>query len=301
MSCPSANTTTGNTDTQYFSFAIPIISSLFALSESHFPTYATSDDLRLHFVFDTQINAFYIPTVANSTVTVTVLNPELVVDFIELEPSVIQAMSSAYSGGDIVLHANTYHNYETTITSGTTGTLDTILFSKVMSAKAIFTSFRNLAVTGVQAGFTQSSRLNPFLGALSSWNINAGGIRIPQRPIQSYKANDVSEFFAELQKSLHALFDTKMNGQLARDCYTSTTAPTVSDLPVTRGFLAGINLDMLKGSSDHILSGLDLSKVTTYLEANLSTAISGLVTVKSFILHDTLIVIDALGNVTSKY
>eukprot|EP00952_Eustigmatos_sp_NYUAD-ZCMA_P013458 53371-Eustigmatos_ZCMA.PRE.1 len=49
MSCPSASTTTGNTNTQYFTFAIPIISSLFALSESHFPTYAVNDDLRLDF------------------------------------------------------------------------------------------------------------------------------------------------------------------------------------------------------------------------------------------------------------
>lgn len=283
-------------------FCVPLLSSLFQLQESYFPLYACADDFRIEIVLDTQVNAFVVPATANITATVcTIVNPEIHVDYVQLEPSVIEQMKSVYAGRDLVLHGSSWHTYENTIPDTTSGTYNSVLPCKAMSAKALLATFRTLGTTGVAAGFTQSSRTNPFLGALSTWNLNVGGMRFPQRPITVSRAGDVSEFFAEAQKSFHALNDLQMSGSINRTGYTSATTVGAGDAPRTRAFFVGLNLNQLRGQNDSILSGMDLSKCTSMHEANFVTAIAGMQTLNSFVFHDMLLVIDQNGMVTSKW
>lgn len=293
----AAGTVTNNTI-----FCIPLISGLFQLQESYFPLYACSDDFRLEIVLDTQVNAFVIPGTAGITsTTCTIINPEVHVDFIQIEPSVIEQMQSVYAGRDLVLHGSSYHTYETTIPDATSGTYNSVLPCKAMSAKALLSTFRTLGTTAVPQGFTQSARTNPFIGALSTWNLNVGGIRCPQRPITASRAGDVSEFFAEAQKSYHALNDLQMTGSINRTGYTSATTVAVGDAPRNRAFFLGLNLNQLRGQNDSILSGMDLSKATSMHEANFVTAIAGMQTLDTFVFHDVLFVVDSNGMVTSKW
>jgi hypothetical protein len=56
----------------------------------------------------------------------------------------------------------------------------------------------------------------------------------------------------------------------------------------------------VRNADDVVLSGLDLSKVSSYLEANFTTAVTGDQTVDTFVYHDMLIVIDQNGIVSAK-
>lgn len=296
----SATVTDGNTGTTSFEFSIPILSSVFALSEKYFPAYLCSSDFKVVITLNSQAHAFVIPVVNNSTVVCKILNPQIKIDYIELDPSAIQQMNSVFSGGEVVLHSSSYRNYTTTIADATSGSWNAILPAKQMSCKAIFTIFRTIGTTGVAAGYTQSSRTNPFTGASSWFAYQIGGERYPQKPLQSNVSSGVSEFHSELSKALHAYGDLQMNGVLSRQCYTSASTVAANNLPSIRGFAIGLNTSQVRGADDVILSGLDLSKVTTYLEANFTTAIAGQQTVDTYLYHDMLIVIDQNGNVSSK-
>lgn len=298
---PSVLMANGDTNTTNFNFAIPLITPITSGCSKYLPVYALEDDIRVEVILDTQANAFVIPTVANSSVACTILNPAIVVDYIELESGAMEQIKSLYAGRDLVLHCEDWHTYETTIADTTTGSWNTILPSKLMSAKCALFAFRRLGITGVAAGYTLSSRSNPFTGASSTFNLNIGGNRVPQRPITVNIASDIVEFYAELKKSYHAFNHIEFSGDLPHSCYTSTYNPAVGDLPSIRGFLAGINLDSLRGQSDVLLSGTDLSKVTTYIEANFTTGIAGLHTLDTFVKHDSLLVIDPNGKMTSKF
>jgi hypothetical protein len=289
---------------QYYTLCIPLLSSLFGLSEKHFPLYAcSSDDIRIEVQFDTAVNAFVIPTIANITSqTPTIFSPTIVVDYIEVDDMAMGQIKSLYAGRDLVVHSTSFHTYESTITAQTSGSYTQIIPSKVMSAKNILFTWRNLGTTAVSAGYTQSSRLNPFLGALSTFNINLGGLRVPNKPITVNKASDVSQFFAELQKSFHGFGDLRLGSGLGNTGYTSKTTPAVGDAPYLCSFVAGINLDQFRGQSDVLLSGYDMSKVTTYYEANFVTATpNAITTCDAFVHHDVLLIIDANGSLTVKF
>lgn len=299
----AATVTASTTTVQNYTLCVPIISSLFTLSEKYFPIYAcSSDDIRVEIQFDTQVNAFVASGTNITSQTATIFNPTIVVDYIEVDDMAMGQIQSLYSGRDLVVHSTSFHTYESTIASTTSGSFTQIIPSKVMSAKNMLFTWRNLPTTAVAAGFTQSARLNPFLGALSTFNLNLGGLRVPNKPITVQKASDVSQFFAELQKAFHGFGDLRLGSLLSNTGYTSLTDPAVTDAPQTVSFLAGINLDQFRGQSDVLLSGMDLSKITTYYEANYITATANeIVTVDAFVHHDVLLIIDANGSLTVKF
>jgi hypothetical protein len=292
----------GNSTTFYRNFSIPIISGLFSTSEKYFPLYATSsDDIRIVLKLDTQVNAFVIPDVNNSTVTCNIVSPEIVVDLIELDSEAMGQVAGLYAGRDLVLHTTTYHCYESTIISGTSGQYTGVLPSKVMSAKNAIAVWRKSGTTGVQEGYSLSSFTNPFTGINSSFGLNVGGMRVPIRPIPVARASDVSSFFAELQKAFHGLHDLRLAGNLPYRTYVSSESVAVGDAPSVRGFIAGVNLDALHGQTDLLLSGTDFSKVSVYNEAYFTTAIDGNQLQDVFVYHDQLIKISPNGIIERIY
>lgn len=289
VSISNATTTDGNTTTKSFTFCVPIFSGLFQLSEKYIPLYAMSgDSIRLELLLDTQVNALRIPTVANSTVSYTIGSPELIVDFVEIDSSAMGAIESLYAGRDIVLHSSSYRTYEATIANGTSGQYQLILPSKLMSVKSLTSVHRTSAVQA-QAGYTLSTFSNIFYGGNSTWNISLSGRRLPSKPITVRVDGDVSQFFAELEKSNHALGFTDMNGCLTFSGYASNTNLGVGATPNASAFIVGLNLSSIQNSEDSILSGVDLSKETAYLEYNIATDLTDNVLVNSFAYHDILL------------
>lgn len=295
--------TSGTSTTSLQTFSIPLISPITSGIDKYLPIYALNDDIRIEIILDTQINSYHATTASSSfSSSYAMLNPSLIVDYLEIDEMAINQMKSIYAGRDLVLHAEDWHTYETTVASSTTGQWNTILPCKVMSAKMALFNWRRLGTTGAtQAGFALSSRTNPFTGAGSTFNLNIGGNRVPQRPITVNVASGITEFFTELKKAQHALNHVEFTGNMSTLGYTSSETVAVGDFPNQRAFVAGINLDTLRGQSDVLLSGTDLSKVTTYIEANYVTNIVGDQTLNTFVKHDTLLVIDPNGTLVSKF
>lgn len=301
----SSSVTASTTTTFYQTFAVPLISgTVGTLAEKYLPLFAcTSDDFRIEITLESQVNAFVASSPTNfGSATVTIVQPEIIMDFIEFESSAVEQIKSLYAGRDLVLHSSSFHNYKNTIIDATSGSYQSIIPSKVMSANAMFAVWRRTGVTGVAAGYSLSSFTNPLIAQNSYLRLNVGGVPVPQgKPLTTSRANDVSSYFAELQKGLHGLNDLRIAGTLPMTTYLSGYNVAVGEAPNTHGFIAGINLAQLHGASDTILSGSDLSKVTTYLEQYYTQAITGNQLLDVWIQHDILILVSPEGLVTVKF
>lgn len=296
------NTTTGTVT--YGTVCIPLLTSVFNLAEKYFPAFACSDDLRVELVLSTTVQSAVIPALANWTInSVRIINPQIFLDYISVEDdSAMAQIASAYGGNQIVIQSTTWHNYETTIPSGTTSNFQTVLPSKVMSARYYLGVFRQLTISNVQAGYTLSAFSNPFSTATSNFGLSLGGVLVPQKPLTADLTGDTSQFFASLQQAYHAMGALICNGQLTKTGYASTDALlVVTDLPAVRAFQVGIPLDTLRQNTDVMLSGVNLSGVTSYVNCNFGLATTGIYTLDSFVYHDILIVVNPDGTVVSKF
>jgi len=297
-----ANGATGTV--QYGTVSIPLNLALFNLSDKYTPCGMMSDDVRLEIVLETTIASAVIPALANWTNnSVRIINPTIYLDYITVEDD--QAMAqivSSYGGEQIVLQSTTFHNYETTIPSGTSTNYTAILPCKAMSARYYLGVFRQLTISNVQAGYTNSAFSNPFRTSTSNFSLSLGGVLVPQSPITALCTGDVSQFFAYLQQAYHAMGALVCNGQLTRTGYQSTDALlVVTDLPAVRAFQVGIPLDTLRQNTDVMLSGVNLSGITSYTNMNFGLATTGLYTFDSFVCHDILFVINPDGTMVSKW
>lgn len=297
--------------TLYYNFCVPILSSIFCLSNSLFPSALLNDDIRLDFVLEPQNTAFVQTGTATNVASsvVKVYNPELSLDYIDVEPTAMEAILNTFRGHDCMLSSTSYHLYETQLQQNVAGGWNSILPCKVMSAKAYFAVFRDLGTTANPSNpgyWTLASRINPFYYKLSSFNLNIGGTRYPQRPITTTQDANIEEYAVETQKAFHSLWDTQYSGSINRIGYISNNYSTATvipyELPCYRAFMIGINLDNFKNQTDTMYTGIDLSKVSTYMEGNIGGVATPVTsTVSSFVLHDIILHIDPYGNLSSKY
>lgn len=279
-----------------YTFCIPLIHPLFTLSEKYFPSYALSDDIRIEITFETAIQALV------SSTAFLVKNPEIIVDYLQFDEQVFGLIKETYAGRDLIIPAQDYHFYASSIAS-TTGNISQIIPAKMKSARAFFFSFRP-AETQVTGSYTLSSRLNPFFTAGDQFNLNIGGQRVPQKPITTRVTSNFAEWFASTQGALHAFNALEMNGSIPRSYYN--VAPIAGSAVTTsaykNGFALGLNLDQLRGQNQTQNSGLSLANVTTYYEGTIATAAlktggaAQSITVDAYLLHDVLYIIGADGN-----
>lgn len=280
-----------------YTWSIPLITPISTLSEKYFPMFALSDDIRVDITWSSAVNALVTST------NFVISNPEICVQYIEFDSAVIDLIRQTYKGRDLVIPAQSYRTYTSTIPSGTSGNFSAIVPCKLASARAMFFSFRP-AQTQIAGSYAISSRVNPFYSANDSFNLNIGGNKYPQTPIKTKVAGLASDFYAHTQTALHAFNNLDMNGNLNRTYYNSSASQTghaSGTSAFTNGFVVGIGLDTITGNSDSLNSGLNLSQVTSYYEAYtgapcVTTAgANENVSVSTFVLHDVLFVIDSNG------
>lgn len=298
-----------NSDTRV-SFSIPILSCLTML-DKFLPTFALQDDIRLEFQLGSVVTSFVSASVADLTITVE--NPEMVCDYLFMDPATLAQVQSFYAGRDLVLHTTSYHAYSSTIPQGASGNIQQIIPSKLVSAKYLLGVFRPSIHTQNQAAYSLSSRVCPFYSVNDKFSLNIGGINVPNHGIQTYAANSLDMFFTELQKALHALGVDAHNGSLTRSYYNVNTA-AFGDAPAPadgassyrNGFILGVNLDAVIKASDIVMSGTDLSRVTTYAQyrigagSNAALGAAGIATT-FFINHDQLLVVGQDGSMSTRF
>lgn len=305
----------GNPSTTKWSFSIPIISCLFALSEKFLPTYALSDDIRIEFQLGSIPQCFRWSHDPAADISVFIDSPEIVCDYLFLQPETMSAIQNFYQGRDLVLHTSSYHTYQTTLPANSTGLISQLLPSKVVSAKMLLSCFRPSAHVTSPTAYSLSSRVNPMWSRNDRFQLNVGGVLIPQHGLQIYNDYNAEMFFSELQKAFHAWGVMASDGNLTTDYYNVSTgafgaaypAPADGANSYRNGFLLGINLDSVVKNSDQVMSGLDLSRVTTYKNYRINTAMDAAmgaagIVVHDFILHDQLLVIEtATGGMTARF
>ena len=291
-----------------YTFCIPILHPFFTMSERYFPAFALSDDTRVEFTWSSVAEAL----VASTGFTIT--NPEIVVDYIEFDSAVMPMIQQTYSGSELVFPAQDYHYYASQIAAGTAGNISQIIAAKQQSARMMLFAFRP-AETQAAAGYSVSSRVNPFYSVGDQFNLNIGGMKTPQHPLRTRIAANHAEWMASTQTALHAMNSLDMNGSLNRTYYGKTSARlghSVGATSYTNGFVLGLNLDSLRGQNQTQNSGISLANVTTYYEGYIgtgpvtSTQTNGVDTPESmsvdcFLLHDCLYVIDSNGQMSVKW
>lgn len=292
-------------------FCIPILSALFALSEKVWPAYAFQDDTRFEIQLQTVAQALFCSAnpAANNGTTLTVSNPEIVVDYLHMTPESMAQIQSFYANSDLVLHATSYRSYQSTLAQASTGNIQTILPAKLVSVKALYQTFRPQAHTTAYNAYSLSSRVCPFSSSTDRFSVNCGGESVPQHGIQTYIANNFDMFFMELQKSFHALNIMAIDGSLTRTMYNvnaqafgAKPAPSDTTESYQNGFLLGVNMDSVIRSSELVLSGRDVSKITTYLEYRLSApGPAYALTVNTFLYHDILFIVGQDGSCTARF
>jgi hypothetical protein len=292
-----AVTVSANPTTSY-TFCIPLLHPMFSMSEKYWPAFAMSDDTRLEVTWATAVEALVTCT------GYSISNPEIVVDFIELDSSVFPLIEQTYAGRDLIIPAQDYRHYSSQIASGTSGNISQIIPAKQQSARAFFFSFRPQE-TQVAAGYTVSSRVCPFYSINDSFNLNIGGMKVPPHPIRTRVAGNLSEWFASTQTALHAFNSIEMDGCLNRTYYQAIATQAGHQNGANsyqNGWALGINLDTLRGQSQTQNSGINLSGVTTYYEGyigteakNVAAAADEAYSVDAYLLFDVMFVIDQAG------
>ena len=286
-----------------YTFCIPLLHPIFTLSEKYWPCFAMSDDTRLEITWASVTEALV------SSTNYTISNPEIIVDFIELDSSVFPLIEQTYSGRDLIIPAQDYRHYSSQIASGTSGNISQIIPAKQQSARAFWFSFRP-AETQVTAGYAVSSRVCPFYSVNYSFNLNIGGMKVPPHPIRTRVASELSEWFASTQTALHAFNALEMNGSINRTYYqavsTQTGHQTGAD-SYRNAYALGINLDTLRGQSQTQNSGINLSSVSTYYEGYIGTApvtsanAAESYSVDAYLLFDIMLVVDSSGLVSVRF
>lgn len=288
-----------------YTFCISLLHPWFAMSEKYIPVFAmSSDDTRLELTWQTAIKAL----VGAGTQTYTVSNPEIIVDYIEFDSSVMPLIQQTYAGRDLIFPSQSYHHYASTI-SATAGSKQAIIPAKQSSCRAFFFAFRP-AETQTSAAYTLSSRANPFWAAGDYFNLNVGGAKIPAHPITTRVSGEFSEWYASTQCALHAMNALEMDGSINRTYYNVwevQNARQVTAASYRNAFALGVNLDSLRGQSTTSNSGVSLSNLTCYWEGYNGTApknsgdAAETVTVDAYLLHDVLYVVDANGMVSVRW
>jgi hypothetical protein len=284
-----------------YSFCLPILHPMFTMSEKYFPSFACADDTRIEITWS---------SVRDALVTCTdyeISNPEIVVDMIEMGEEVFPLIQQTYAGRDLIIPAQDYRYYSSTISKDTQGNISQIIPAKQRSVRAMFFGFRS-GTTQATDGYSTGSRANPFWTAGDTFSLNIGGMRVPNKPLTTVVSNEFAPYFASTQSALHALNSLEVNGALHATYYNKSlrnggySATTNS---FSNGFLIGVNLDSLRGQGETSNSGTDLSSVTTYWEGYMASAptepaanTTTTVTVDTHVLYDCLFVVGQDGNVS---
>lgn len=294
------------TDGSSYTFCIPLLHPIFTLSEKMWPAFALSDDTRLEITWNSIVNAL----VGAGVTGLTIKNPEILVDFIEFDSAVFPMIQQTYSGSELIIPAQDYHYYASMINAGVSTNISQIIPAKAQSCRALWFAFRP-AETQAAAAYSVSSRVNPFYTAGDQFNLNIGGMKVPQHPIRTRVAGNHAEWFASTQTALHAFNSLDMNGALNRTYYGATTArygKQITGDSYKNGFCLGVNLDSLNRQNQTQNSGISLANVTTYYEGYIGAAAKTSaanadqnVNVDCFLLHDVLYVVAADGTMSVRW
>lgn len=260
---------TASATKQEATFAIPLLSSMFLLSEKLFPIGMLNSDLRLDLYFETfskcfkATNAAYTAGADVVATGYTLSDLELVCDIIELDQPLMSMNTPVY------IHSTQYKNYTSQFAAATTGYQSVLIPHRSLSVKSIIFSSSPSTAYAANDGIDRFVRYLPCGSTNINLSFNVGGQRVPSRPITHVCA----ELYAEVQKSIHSYSDNLNNGSITTDEFISyNVIPAATDYSNSykkKGLIA-YDFDQFSKKSGTILCGTNMSGINTFIEFNVS-------------------------------
>lgn len=312
----SVGTATGTTCTvinEQNTYCVPLLSGLLGIGSSGkmVPLYAINDVLRLEILLENQAQAFCqigtFPT--NAQPSYSVINAELQMQFIELEPEGMSLVNStAPSSSPMFIVGNSFRHYVQTIKNGTTGQFSCLVPSKLASLKALHILFRRNTEVNSSTSYSLSSRINPNLDYIV---LKISGTQIPQKPITLQGVNTTGGFaesLIELRKCFGGLlstdkadllFSTNYNVAISTNNGTGVFSLKTDSLSYQNAFASAIDLELFN-SKETSINGLNCLQDSLYMETNIASDPGADITVDFFASFDNLYIIDQTGYVSSR-
>lgn len=242
---------------------------------------------RIQLTMESVQNAFQLSTtVANQISNYTITNMELCYDIITFNPQVDQAIS-ARGNGFITIKSQSYSSAGSTLSIGSSGSLEFVFNQRVASLKSVFchlsgsdsTVFRNTMFDSIDA--TSSNGAYSFMIA---------GQQYPPRELSTIlnKAGISMELSQAFGPS-HDLLSSNFSIAPVEFNYTNTGAATTQT--VMGKFYIGVNTEKLSSNSV-LLSGISTQLSAISVRLSLSTATTRQQVIQLICLYDALLQID---------
>ena len=181
-------------------FALPLaLSGVLGSGCSKYLPVQKVNDLRLELVLETVINS-----VVGTSPNWQILQPQLVLQYVEIEPHMAAELERA-TGGRYLVSTTSWRNYSSVLSTASR-TADSILIpARYSSLRTLLSVWRNNTNISDGTKYNQIARVNPFYGGTSGltssiqWSI--GSVLVPQSPLRFGTA----ETFLATQQAFHQL------------------------------------------------------------------------------------------------
>lgn len=233
-----------------------------------------------------------------SSIAWTISNVELHVPVLRMSAEFNNSFRQLLASGlPINWHSQSFHNVQTNVASGTTGSTTLTMATRKRSVKSVITIFRKSADLTDDNVDSVSARKT--LG-ISEYNYTIGGLKMPSKNV-AVSTTDLGEVYANLVGCLSNLGNIYSATGMNRDTFylADDTAVTASKVAYA--------LDLEAYGHSDVQSGKNLANqgLPLVFEANLGSstanqASSADVLVDCYLLHDVVYSLDGVsGNITA--
>jgi len=246
--------------------------------------------VRIQLTLDSLANMFTTTTAVPTAFALT--NVELCYDLIDFgigTENVVRSM-----GEKIYIKSASYACSNSTLASGSSGTIDMLFNTRLSSVKSLFASF----------GGTSSASLNK---AYDSYDVTSnsgdycfsvGGLQYPARAIST--VNNKAGAYMELKQAIGGVHSSQTNnfGISSAEFAVVGNATTSYKIPAKSWF--GVNLEKLS-TNGALLTGLSTQSAPVGLRINTSTATAQSHNIAVIAMYDALVEVDTISkNATVK-
>jgi hypothetical protein len=260
-------------------YAIPLLSGIIGCMQSKYlPTGDMSaGDLRVEITLTNNNNGIVVSQEASTAGTKSwkVSEVELMLEYVELNSSAAQMISSQNAGG-YAISFDSFANYASTVASG--GKNANILIpARYSSLKTLFSIFRIQDNINKDTEKSISARANPITDD-GQWYYSIGGKNVPSTPVKSN-----TEAYAEMSKALHAFGAVDHTSMIQRSTWIADSGT----------YVIAADLETLAHKSKLTESGINTLSANTHLIMQFggTNGLAAAVRVDTFAHYDAILLI----------
>jgi len=259
-------------------YAIPLLSGIIGcMQNKYLPTGDMSaGDLRVEITLantNDGVTTSLTNTVAAAK-TWKVSDVELMLEYVELNSSAAQMISSQNAGG-YAISFDSFANYASTVAAGKNANI--LIPARYSSLKTLFTIFRLQDDINKPGKKTISARANPITDD-GQWYYSIGGKNVPSTPVKSN-----TEAYAEMSKAIHAFGAVDHTSMIQRSTWTADSGT----------YVIASDLETLAHKSKLTESGINTLSANTHLIMQFggTNGLAAAVRVDTFAHYDAILLI----------